>query len=55
MAMSNEELIAERKRAEKLADLCGVHGRPAAQAIFRDVAAAIGDEQGHRQRGGAPQ
>lgn len=53
-AMSDSDLIAEKKRAQQLADLCQMHGHIDGATAMRAVANAITDEQVHRSRGGTP-
>lgn len=48
--LTDDELIDERKRAEKLADLCQLHDRLDGAKAMRAVAAAIAEEQTQRSR-----
>lgn len=55
MPLTDQELIAERTRAQALADLCEVHGHTDGRTAHRATVAAITAEQLHRERGGTPQ
>lgn len=53
-AIPNDRLAEIKREAQGIADICMVRGRIDGAKAFQAVVEAIGDEQAHRDRGGAP-